>query len=316
MESYGKKLRRVLGMYTKLLKGMTLNKAAEAVDYGVNERTIQRDISDLRSFCGDSSGENEYLDGIIYDAKRKGYRMVNGTMLKLSNSEILAICKILLASRSLPTNDMQSILNRLVSGCVPEENQKLVTELIGNEMLHYIEPRHGKNVLDIMWEIGEAVRECRYIEITYTRLKDKKSVKRKLKPVAILFSEYYYYLTAFLDDKETHESFEVLDDAFPTIYRLDRIEKLEVLEEHFKIPYSDRFQEGEFRKRVQFMYGGKLERIRFEYSGTDVNAILDRLPTAKILWEKDGVYTISAEVFGKGIDMWMRGQGDVVKRLG
>jgi hypothetical protein len=61
------------------------------------------------------------------------------------------------------------------------------------------------------------------------------------------------------------------------------------------------------------MYGGKLQKVKFQYSGSDVNAVLDRLPTAEILEEKEGVYTIKAEVFGKGIDMWLRSQGDVVK---
>ena len=72
-------------------------------------------------------------------------------------------------------------------------------------------------------------------------------------------------------------------------------------------------KEGEFRKRIQFMYGGKLQKVKFKYKGTSVEAVLDRLPTAKILEEKDGVYTISAEVFGKGIDMWLRSQGDMVE---
>ena len=64
------------------------------------------------------------------------------------------------------------------------------------------------------------------------------------------------------------------------------------------------------------MYGGKLRKVKFRYSGYSVEAILDRLPTAKILDEEpheDGkrtVYTISAEVFGDGIDMWLRSQGD------
>ena len=90
---------------------------------------------------------------------------------------------------------------------------------------------------------------------------------------------------------------------------------LEVLDEKFFIPYADRFEEGEFRKRVQFMYGGKLQKVKFKYRGQSVEAVLDRLPTAKILSEEDGVYTISAEVFGKGIDMWLRSQGENVKLL-
>ena len=53
--------------------------------------------------------------------------------------------------------------------------------------------------------------------------------------------------------------------------------------------------------------------MKFQYSGADIDAVLDRLPTAQILEEKEGVYTVSAEVFGSGIDMWLRSQGDVVK---
>ena len=96
---------------------------------------------------------------------------------------------------------------------------------------------------------------------------------------------------------------------------MDRIQSLKILDEHFKIPYKDRFEEGEFRKRIQFMYGGKLRKVKFQYSGFSVEAVLDRLPTAQILSEEDGVYTITAEVFGDGIDMWLRSQGDYVKTI-
>ena len=63
------------------------------------------------------------------------------------------------------------------------------------------------------------------------------------------------------------------------------------------------------------MYGGREERVKFQYTGLSVEAILDRLPTAKIIKEEDGVYTITAEVFGKGIEMWLRSQGEQVKVL-
>ena len=96
---------------------------------------------------------------------------------------------------------------------------------------------------------------------------------------------------------------------------------MKVLDEKFHIPYTDRFEEGEFRKRIQFMYGGKLRKVKFKYLGYSVEAVLDKLPTAKILSEEldeDGMrtlYTISAEVFGDGIDMWLRSQGDNIERL-
>ena len=109
------------------------------------------------------------------------------------------------------------------------------------------------------------------------------------------------------------EHFNVINDSIPTIYRLHRIKKLTILNERFHIPYKDRFEEGEFRKRVQFMYGGKLHQVKFEYYGQDVDSILDRLPTAKIIGQEEGKFIIKAEVFGKGIDMWIRSQGDLIK---
>jgi hypothetical protein len=112
-------------------------------------------------------------------------------------------------------------------------------------------------------------------------------------------------------DKE--KAFTEPNDAYPTIYRIDRIKKLMVTEEHFSTPYRNKFEEGEYRKRIQFMYGGKLRKVKFEYSGYSIDAVLDRLPTARILSEDDGVFLIEAEVFGDGIDMWLRSQGNVVK---
>ena len=200
------------------------------------------------------------------------------------------------------------MLDKLISCCGPKTNQKLVTELISNEAFHYVEPRHKTKYIDTMWDIGQAILGCNYIEVDYFRTKDKAVVKRKLKPVAIMFSEYHFYLTAFIDDEDVWEDFDVINDTFPTIYRIDRIKKLRVLDEKFHIQYSSRFEEGEFRKRIQFMYGGKLQKVKFQYSGTDIDAVLDRLPTAQVLSEEEGIYTLSAEVFGKGIEMWLKSQ--------
>lgn len=307
------KIDRVLGIYTKLIDGQLVNKTEEAQNYHVNGRTIQRDIDDIRNFLESDAGNTGIINSVIYDRADRGYRLEQICRSKLTNGEILAICKILLDSRAFLKKEMENILNKLVLCCVPKEKQKLVADLIRNEEFHYVELRHKASILDIMWKIGQAIRQCNYIEISYERAKDKVVVKRKLEPMAIMFSEYYFYLTAFIDDENVRQAFDVINDSSPTIYRIDRIKNLKVLDEQFHIPYSSRFEEGEFRKRVQFMYGGKLRKVKFKYFGYDVDAILDRLPTAKILAEKDGIYTISAEVFGKGIDMWLGSQGDNIQ---
>jgi predicted DNA-binding transcriptional regulator YafY len=309
------KVKRVLEIYTKLIGGYTINKAEEAMNYNVNERTIQRDIDDIRNYLETSEEHNGITNSVIYDRTEKGYRLEQIYTLKLTNGEVLAICKILLDSRAFIKSEMTGILDKLISCCVPQKNQKIVADLISNEEFHYVEPRHKTVFIDTMWEIGQAIRNCQYIEIDYRRTKDKAIVKRKIKPVAIMFSEYYFYVTAFIDDDNVKKDFDVLNDSFPTIYRIDRIKHLKVCEERFHIPYSSRFEEGEFRKRIQFMYGGKLQKVQFEYVGSDIDAVLDRLPTASIISENSGTYTVVAEVFGKGIDMWIKSQGEYIKNI-
>ena len=309
----GDQIARVLQIYSKLLDGYVVNKAAEATRYGVNERSIQRDIDHIRNFLDDDSERTGIVNTIVYDRIERGYRLETIYKLRLQNSEVLALCKILLDSRAFTKAEMTEMLDKLISCCVPMVNQKRVKELIRNEEYHYVEPLHKTRFIETMWDLGQAITESKYIEIDYYRTKDKSIVHRKLRPAAIMFSEYYFYLTAFIDDKEIQKDFDVLNDSFPTIYRIDRIRSLKILRERFSIPYTSRFQEGEFRKRIQFMFGGKLQRVKFKYTGPDVDAVLDRLPTAEILDEENGTYTISAEVFGSGINMWLRSQGSYVE---
>lgn len=307
------KIGRVLQIYAKLTEGYIVNKTEEAQIYGVNERSITRDIDDIRNFLDADSERTGIVNSVVYDRTVKGYRLETLYMIRLQNSEVLALCKILLDSRAFTKKEMVDMLDRLITCCVPKSNQKRIKELIRNEEFHYVEPRHKTKFIQQMWDLGQAVNESRYIEVDYYRTKDKQIVHRKLQPVAIMFSEYYFYLTAFINDEEVRKDFDVLNDSFPTIYRIDRIKDLKVLDERFHIPYSSRFEEGEFRKRIQFMYGGKLRKVTFRYTGTDIDAILDRLPTAKIVDEDNGAYIVNAEVFGTGVDMWLRSQGEYIQ---
>lgn len=307
------KVARVLSIYNKLLGGEIVNKAFEANRFGVNEKSIQRDIDEIRNYLSQSTVDGYGIVGeVVYDRVKKGYHLEQVDNKKFSNSELLAICKILLDGRAFTKEQMNSMIDRLIECCAPKKNRDIVKSLLANEQYHYIEPHHKTDFLDMMWQIGEAISKQQYIEIDYHGIQGSSVKTRKLKPVAVMFSEYYFYLCAFIENEKVKENFNVLNDSFPTIYRIDRIRRLKVWDETFKVIYKDRFEEGEFRKRIQFMFGGKLRKVRFEYSGYSVEAVLDRLPTAKIEKEEEGVYTISAEVFGDGIDMWMRSQGDRV----
>ncbi len=307
---------RLLAMYAQLAEGKPLYKAREAVKYNCSLRSIQRDIEDLRSFFADRSETTGVVQELIYDRKLNAYRLVPPLRNLLTNEETFAVLKVLLESRSLTKAELFPILEKLISCCVPPDNRRQVTDLIANEKYHYVEPRHKKEILEKMWNLSAAIREHKEIKITYMR-QSGDDVSRVLKPVGIMFSEFYFYLVGFIDKENQLEKikFEVENDPFPTIYRIDRIKEYAVTDRHFNVPYQNRFEEGEFRKRVQFMYGGKLQKIKFWYKGPSVEAALDRLPTAKILQHDGNGYLISAEVFGKGIDMWLRSQGDMVEMV-
>ena len=103
-------------------------------------------------------------------------------------------------------DELFPILDKLIACCVPESSKKAVTELLANEKYHYIEPHHGTPILNGLWEISQAVKNHQMMEIEYERLKEPKLVHRRVQPVGIMFSEYYFYLTAFLEEKSYFEN--------------------------------------------------------------------------------------------------------------
>ena len=104
------KIERVLGLYTKLINGAVVNKAEEANNYKVNERSIQRDIDDIRNYMDLQGASDGIINSVVYDRQAKGYRLEQIYKLKFTNPEILAICKILLDSRAFTKAEMEGML--------------------------------------------------------------------------------------------------------------------------------------------------------------------------------------------------------------
>ena len=278
------RLDRILYIQQVLVQGGVLNKQQTADRFGVSEKTIQRDLDTLRNHFADSEPRRE----ILYNSAKGGYLLDDTLSRFLTSSEILAVCKILLESRSMVKEEMFPILDKLVQVCTPLDRLNQVKDLISNERFHYVEPQHGRKFIESLWEIGTAVENHNVMEITYCRTHDGETRVRTIEPVGILFSEYYFYLAAFIEGIDKDKHFRNPQDNSPTIYRIDRI---------------------------QFMYGGELQTIRFEYTGPSLESVLDRLPTAKVLQVTEKGWLIEAEVFGTGIQMWIRSQGDYVKVL-
>ena len=161
MDAYTEaKSMRLLSMYSRLLDGKILRKRELAEEFGIALRSVQRDLESLRIFFAEEMLGRE----ILYDPKERGYRLSHASHRGLTDSEILAVCKILLESRSMCREEMMPILDKLVECWVPDSSRKAVTSLLANERHHYVEPRHGKSILDGLWEIGQAIERHQVME--------------------------------------------------------------------------------------------------------------------------------------------------------
>lgn len=314
MEKGAKNL-RILDLYARFYEGKLISKSEEAGRFCVDERSIQRDIDDIRAFLEERKLCSKDTRSIEYDRAKKGFLMIGAEPSMMTNSEILAVSKILLESRAFTKRELKNILDKLVEGCVPEKNMKLVSELISNEKYHYVELHHKEYIQDKLWEIGSDIREHNLVSIKYARANTpRESIKRIIEPLSIMFSEYYFYLNAFIVEKDDNGKY-VHKYNYPAIFRIDRIKEYRQMEEKFKVSYANRFEEGEFRKRIQFMYAGKLLNIRLKFYGDNPEPILDRLPTARVVEQYEHECIIEAEVYGKGCIMWLLSQGDKVEIL-
>lgn len=289
---------RLLRMNEQLARGEVLRKDSLVSAFDVTPKTVQRDLESLRIYLFEN-GEGD----LRYDRKHDCYCLERTSGGQLTEKEVFALSKVLIESRAFNKEELEVLIRKLLLQLSPE--QRLPVEArIGNERVNYLPLKHGKPLIDMLWTLANLVTEQRFTQIWYVR-QDKTPKAHLIKPVGIMFSEFYFYLVAWManDAKD-----------FYTVFRVDRITEVEAKDERFDIPYAERFSEGEFRKRVQFMCPGKLKRVKFVYSGSSIEAVLDRLPTAQIIGKNDnGGVVLTAESYGNGIDMWLKSQGDWIE---
>lgn len=300
MDYKSEKSYRLLRMREQLTRGEVLRKDALISAFGVTPKTVQRDIDSLRLYLTET-GEGE----LHYDRKNVCYRLERMSEGTLNAEEVFAVCKVLIESRAFNKEEFDTLIRKLLLQISPE--QRIPVEArIGNERVNYLPLKHGKPLINTLWTLANLMTEQRLTRIWYVR-QDKTPKAHLVKPVGIMFSEFYFYLIAGLADSSKE---------FYTVFRVDRIMEVEVRDERFNIPYGERFNESEFRKRVQFMYSGKLKRVKFIYRGSSIEAVFDRIPTAEVIKKNDdGSCSLIAESYGDGIYMWLKSQGDWIEIL-
>lgn len=304
MSKYTEKRNREYVIFRRLLQGEYISVRKMAEEYGVSPKSISRDISELKNRLIDNWEHMEGID-IRYSYQEKAYYLELDNFV--SSKELAAIVKILIASRSLDKDQMQIIIHKLES-FMSANDKKLVHSLLEKELYHYSPVKADcENIVDNIWSVSQSIQEQKEISIEYYKM-DRSKISRRVKPLSIVFSEYYFYLIA----AHTMDGRDVI-----RYYRMDRIVRIQKHRIGFQIDYGERFDEGKLKNMIQYMWPGQETNrtIVFEFQGPSVQAVLDRLPGAEVIDQKEQKYTIRANVYGDGIKMFLLSQGAWVRVL-
>ena len=304
-----KKTERVLFLWDRLSRGGVVSRQEMVETFGVNLRTASRYLAEIRKYLAEREERDGMHRELYYDRAQKVYRIRELEDEMIRPNELYAIGKILLASRAFHKKELESLLRRLLQSAVLGTDKKEVERYIRSELFDYLDPAHEEPDVSDLWIVAGAVKDHHVLSFNYRRQGEKESKPHEVCPEGILFSEYYFYMMGIPKGEEK------LTGAEMRVYRLDRMSRLKDTGETFAVNYGRRFREGAFKNSIQNMYGGRPEHVRFIYRGPSVEAVLDRLPTAKAKAQRDGSFLITDTIRGDGILMWLLSQGKRVKVL-
>lgn len=294
------KQERSLEIFFRGLRGEDISVRRLSEEYGVSTKSVTRSINDLKNFLADHRdlvGNTE----LVYFHRDKCYRLRMDEFL--SGSELFALVEVLIGARAFSKIELLSLVDKL-KRFVSTGDRSRLSKLVSKELYHYSEIRHDcDSVQGMLWDLVGLIADKKEITVDYYRM-DRSFVTHRLLPASVMFTDYYFYLIAFRVGDEERQ---------PNYFRVDRIKKITVHRERL-LTDDLNFDEGELRKRSLLMWPGRLRTIRFEFTGPSVQAVLDKLPTAKIIDRRpNGVFLIEAETYGDGVKMWLLSQGSWVK---
>lgn len=244
-----KKVERIIKLYSRFLDGRIINKKEEAQRFEVNQRTIQRDIDDIRMCFANDMNVNWQ---IIYDRNKRGYVLIRDSEEQLNSQEILMLCKVFLQSRILVKEEMFSVIEKLVHTCVPREEKKKVVSLLAKEKMSYEGSEQEVISQQLIKDISDAIYTQRVIRIHYLTNIESEPIWQTVQPLGVVFSGIHFYLTAYVHMKDDEFGYaKAKENKHPVIYRLDRITDYSVLQEHFHVPYKNQYEEMDFHKLIE-----------------------------------------------------------------
>ena len=289
---------RLLTIFFRLQAGKKLSKIKLSKEFGVDPKSIQRDISRLKGIFEENS--NLGLE-ITFDTSDNTYCLNGKTTF--NKKDILVISKILLENRALNKSELNSLLEGLLS-LLSIEEKKEVNTIISSERLNYKSLTNDRDRIDTIWFLSEAIRREQMLEIKYKApLKDVKI--HTIFPVSLYYDAHYFYLVAY---HLKHENY--------TTFRVDRMESLS--ESHIKKPeisHGRKYRDGDVRNQKVDAFEGRKIKVKLRYTGIP-EIVFDQFPNHEIISCDNGDMIVQIETQDTpGLKRWILGQEDEITVL-
>lgn len=294
------KINRVLLLFHKLIKGEHIHKVDFAETHNVSERSVERDIEDIRIFLSEIHATSK----LVFDKPENVYYLSSYNNDKFNTIESIVLLKIILGTRALIKEEVEDVVKSLRLNLNPQDRKETLRS-IQNEIDNYISPVHNKPLLVILNSLNKAIMDKMIIKIDY--VKDNGTVfARTLLPVAFIFSDAYFYLIAFIDGK---------DYRYPAFFRVDRIKNFSVMNKKITDNLIKKYDTGKMRNYLKLMYAGELLTIKIKCHNSAVTTFQNTVPNHWLIQNEDNFKIFGATIFDKGFIRWALSQGTAIEIL-
>ena len=123
---------RILMLYDALLNGYSVDKQMFSMEHGIDERSFDRDIKDIRNFLDESHS----FEKLMFDKESNTYQLSGSRPKYLDRMEVTVISKILLESGLLRKDEMQGLLGTIMSA-VTHKDTMIIKEYLSNDLNEY-----------------------------------------------------------------------------------------------------------------------------------------------------------------------------------
>lgn len=287
------KVIRILTMYKQLLSGKRVNKDDFCSEYGINKRSFERDIEDIRTFLSESFS----LQELIYDRKSNSYILTNVSSGRLCGEESLILVYMLFSLKNIRDDEREGILRSILS--ITEFSRKdIIYKIISNSQYFKVKNKQELSIMKMQWDLSICILNKRVVKLNYLK-SNGESVYRKIKPVDIVYDDGYIYLIAYLYDEKY---------KYPAFFRIDRILEFDLISEYYSESLIADYQSLNMKEKLKYMQGGELLKVILKCNCKCKSIIESSFKNIKLIEKNDEEFIYEIQCFEQGFIQWLMGQ--------